>query len=135
MLAPPLSVFDLQPSALTRPFWDACKQGRLTYQRCKACGTAFFRPEIACPACLSQDWEWRDSSGQGSLYSFSVSHRAPTPAFKAPFIFAAVDLDEGWSMFSNVVGLEPEAARIGMRLKVIFHPVSDDLTLPLFQPA
>jgi uncharacterized OB-fold protein len=46
-----------------------------------------------------------------------------------------VDLDEGWSMFSHLVGLEIEEARIGMRLKVTFHKVSDELTLPLFAPA
>ena len=135
MLEPPLHHFEMQPSALTRPFWDATKAGKLTYQRCTACGGAFFRPEIACPSCLSQAWSWEESAGRGTLYSFSVSHRAPTPAFTAPFIFACVDLDEGWSMFSNLIGLNPEDAGIGMPLQVTFHPVSDELTLPLFKPA
>ena len=133
ILEPSLSVLDLQASVLTRPFWDAARQGRLTFQRCKACGQPFFRPEIACPHCLALDWAWEDSAGLGTLYSFTVSHRAPTPAFKAPFIFAAIDLDEGWSMFSNVIGLEPDAAWIGMRLKVRFQDVSGE-ALPLFEP-
>ena len=135
MLEAPLKHFDFPATWLTRPFWDACKQGRLTYQRCDDCGKAFFRPEVACPHCLSQAWTWRDSAGLGTLYSFSVSHRAPTPAFTAPFVFAAVDLDEGYSMFSNLIGLEIDDAKIGMRLQVVFHPLSDEMTLPLFRPA
>jgi len=135
MLEPPLSHFDLQPSYLTQRFWDAARDGRLLYQHCSSCGKAFFRPEIACPHCHSQAWTWEESRGLGTLYSFSVSHRAPTPAFKAPFVFAAVDLDEGWSMFSNLVGLELDQVSIGMRLKVTFQAVSDSLTLPLFTPA
>ncbi len=135
MLEAPLKHFDLPATYLTRPFWDACKDGRLTYQRCSDCGKAVFRPEVACPHCLSQALTWQESKGLGVLYSFSVSHRAPTPAFTAPFIFAAIDLDEGYSMFSNLVGLEPEVAAIGMRVQVVFHKVSDTLTLPLFEPA
>jgi len=135
MLEPALSHFDLQPSYLTRPFWDAAKAGRLIFQRCSGCAKPFFRPEVACPHCFSRAWAWEESSGRGTLYSFSVSHRAPTPAFTAPFIFAAVDLDEGWSMFSHLVGLELDDARIGMPLQVVFHKVSDDMTLPLFKPA
>ena len=135
MLEAPLSYFEQPPTELTRPFWDACKDGRLTYQRCDDCGKPFFRPEIACPHCLSQAWTWRDSAGQGTLYSFSVAHRSPTPAFSAPFVFALVDLDEGYSMFSNLIGMEIDDVRIGLRLQVVFHPVSDELTLPLFRPA
>jgi len=135
MLEPPLKHFLLPATALTKYFWDACREGRLTYQRCDECGAAFFRPEIACPHCLSRNWNWRESKGAATLYSFSVSYRAPTPAFAAPFIFAVVDVDEGYSMFSNLVGLEIDAAKIGMRLKASFHAVSDEMTVPLFRPA
>ena len=135
ILEPPASLIDLQLSTLTRPFWEAAAEGRLIFQRCEACGKPFFRPEIACPHCLSQAWAWEESQGLGSLYSFSVSHRPPTPAFKPPFVFAAVDLDEGFSMFTNLVGLEPDAPVIGMRLKAVFHPLEGGLALPLFAPA
>lgn len=134
MLEPPLKHFALPATALTKHFWDACKGGKLAYQRCNDCGKAFFRPEIACPHCLSQNWSWQQSKGLGTLYSFSVSHRAPTPAFTAPFIFAIVDLDEGYSMFSNLVGLEMGEAKIGMRLQVTFRAVTGGMTLPLFRP-
>lgn len=135
MLEAPLSVFDLKPSSLTRAFWDAAREGRLLVQECNACGKKFFRPEIACPHCRAQDWRWVESSGRGKVYSFSVLHRAPSPAFKAPFIFAAIELDEGWTMFSNLIGIEIDDAAIGMPVQVTFHKMSDELTVPLFRPA
>ena len=135
MLEAPVHDYEVKATELTRPFWDAVREGRLIVQRCSACEKTFFRPEVACPHCFSTKWRWVESSGRGTLYSLSIVHRAPSPAFKAPFIFAAIDMEEGWTMFSNVIGLEPEAARIGMRLKVSFEHPSDMLSLPLFRPA
>src|SRR5271155_333954 len=109
MLQPPLTEFDLRPTELTGPFWDAAAEHRLIVQRCSRCEACFFRPEIACPHCLSQEWRWVGSSGRGSVYSFSVVHRPPTRAFTAPFVFAIIELVEGFTMFSNIVGLEPDA--------------------------
>ena len=133
-LEPPVTDYEVKPSELTRPFWDAVDAGRLIVQRCSACEKTFFRPEVACPHCFSTEWRWVDSSGKGTLYSFSVVHRAPSPAFTAPFIFAAIDMEEGWTMFSNVIGLEPDQARIGMKLQVSFERPSEDFALPLFRP-
>ena len=135
MLEAPLATFALTPTPLTQPFWDAARAGKLLVQHCRACAKRFFRPEIACPHCRARDWEWVESSGKGTLYSFSVMHRSPSPAFKAPYIFAAIEMDEGWNLFSNLIGLEIDAAQIGMAVEVCFHPLSDTLTVPLFRPA
>jgi hypothetical protein len=135
MLEAPVKDYEVKASELTRPFWDAVREGRLIVQRCSACGKTFFRPEVACPHCFSTEWRWVESSGRGTLYSFSVVHRAPSPAFQAPFIFAAIDMEEGWTMFSNVIGIAPDEAKIGMKLMVSFEHPSDTLSLPLFRPA
>ncbi|MGE0742399.1 MAG: Zn-ribbon domain-containing OB-fold protein [Hyphomonadaceae bacterium] len=135
MLEPPLTTYDLRPTELTQPFWDAARAGKLLVQHCRACARKFFRPEIACPHCRSREWDWVESNGRGKLYSFSVMHRSPSPAFKAPFIFAAIEMEEGWSLFSNLIGLDIDEAAIGMPVEVCFHAVSDDLTVPLFRPA
>lgn len=134
MLEPPLATYALTPTPLTQPFWDAAKRQKLLVQHCSSCSKKFFRPEIACPHCRSRAWEWVESSGKGQLYSFSIMHRSPSPAFKAPFIFAAIEMDEGWTLFSNLIGLEIDEAQIGMPVEVCFHVLSDDLTVPLFKP-
>ena len=121
-------------SELTRPWWEACRAGRLLLPRCKDCGKHFFRPEVACTHCFSLDWEWIEASGRGTLYSYSEVHRAPVPGFKTPVTFAIVDLEEGPAMFSNVVECAPDRLRIGMQLQVVFDQLTTEVTLPKFRP-
>ena len=121
-------------SELSRPWWEASREERLLLPHCKECGKHFFRPEVACTHCFSLNWEWVEASGQGTLYSFSEIHRPPVPGFRTPVIFAIVDLDEGPAIFSNVVDCSPDELKIGMRLKVTFDKLTDEITLPKFRP-
>ena len=120
---------------LTRPFWDACKEGRFLIPRCNSCGQHFFRPEVACTHCFSTEWQWVGASGRGSLYSYSIVHKAPAPGFKTPLVLAVVELEEGCFMFSNLIGCEHADIRIGMRLQVSFDNVAPGVDLPRFRPA
>lgn len=120
---------------LTRPWWDACREGVLLLPKCRACGRHFFRPEVACTHCFSLDWEWVEATGHGTLYSYTEIHRAPVPGFKTPAVFAIVELEEGVTMFTNVVQCAPERLRIGMPLKVVFEPLTAEISLPKFEPA
>jgi uncharacterized OB-fold protein len=123
-----------EPSPLSAPFWAACGEHRLTVQYCEACQTRIFTPEPVCPACLNRELSWVDSPGTGTVYSFSVVHRSLHPALPAPYVVAVIDLDDGWSMVSNVVGMEPSALRGGERVGVTFDDVTAGVTLPLFAP-
>ncbi len=71
------------------------------------------------------------------MYSFSVVHRAPSPAFKAdvPYVVAIVKTDEGPHLLSRVVGVSPDAVKIGMRLKVSMQKAPEDVSLPVFSSA
>lgn len=106
------------PSRLTQPFWDGLREGRLLVQRCGACGKYVFRPEVACTRCLSRDLSWVQSSGRGSLYSYSVVHRAPAPDVAVPYVIVVVAIDEGWYLMSNLVGADSVELRAGLRLRV-----------------
>jgi uncharacterized protein len=119
---------------LTRPFWDATAQGRLLLPRCNDCGQHFFRPEVACTHCFAVNWRWVEASGRGSLYSYSIVHKAPAPGFVVPLVLAVVELDEGPFMFSNLVRCEHTDIRIGMRLQVQFDEVARGIHLPRFHP-
>ena len=122
-------------TALTRPFWDAAAEGRYLLPRCNACDKHFFRPEVACPHCFATDWRWVEASGRGTLYSYSIVHKAPAPGFAVPLVFAVVELDEGPCVFSNIVGCTHDDIRIGMRLQVQFDAVAPAIHLPRFHPA
>jgi uncharacterized OB-fold protein len=121
-----------EPSALTEPFWDAARRHVLVRPRCNACGRSFFVPQAVCTRCLSRDWAYAPSSGRGAVYSATVGHRAPYAGIEAPFHLAIVDLDEGWSMLTNLIEPGDRSVPIGTRVAVAWIDVDDDYTHPVF---
>ena len=121
-----------EPSWLTRPFWAAANEHRLVRPVCDRCGQSFFTPQIACPRCASESWTWTESSGHGTVYSCTTVHRAPQEGFATPYVVAIVDLDEGWSMLTNIVGTDALLATIGSPVKVAWTQIDEQLTLPTF---
>lgn len=117
-------------------YWAAVRRRELVFQQCSECGRFRFYPRSVCPSCLSEKFEWRNSLGRGTVYSFTVIHRAPTPAFRdrVPYVLALIDLPEGVRMMSNVIGCDPARVRIGMPVTVDFEEVSDEISLPVFRP-
>lgn len=129
--------FDLPtPDAETQPFWDGARDGKLLIRRCGACGEAHFYPRPFCPKCWSDDVRWEEASGGATLYTWSVVHRNDLPPFgdRVPYVAAAVDLDEGPRMLTNVVGCEFDALTVGLPLEVSYQAISDDVTIPVFRP-
>jgi len=124
-----------QPTALSRPHWDACREGVLLVQRCAQCATYVFIPQPCCTNCQSAELKWVPSSGRGRVYSYSVVHRAPRPQFKVPYIVAVIELQEGWYMLSNVLECPMDDVAIDLAVTVRFKPINDDITLPYFVPA
>jgi uncharacterized protein len=119
-------------SQLSLPFWQGCQAEELRYQRCGACGVANFPPTEHCRQCLSTELQWAKSGGLGEIYSWTVVYRPVTPEFEPPYAPAIITLDEGYQMLTNVVGVAPEELAIGMRVRVRFHAVGPDVTLPYF---
>ena len=98
-----------EPTPLSEPYWDALKQGRLTFQRCRACSHAWLPPRAECPECLAAGWDWAEASGKGRVISWVIYHHAYHAAFKEklPYNVALVELDEGPRLVTNIVN--PEA--------------------------
>ena len=120
-----------------RPFWDAAKQGKLVYQRCKDCGTNVFYPRIACINCFSDNLEWVESSGKGRVYTYTVVESNPPSAFISdlPFVIAIVKLEEtGVQMLSNIVDCDPYEVECDMPVEVVFEKLNDEIALPKFKP-
>jgi uncharacterized OB-fold protein len=124
-----------QPSSLSLPYWEAAGRGELLYMRCDRCGTPFFPPAEACIHCQAEEVAWQRSTGLAAVYSYTVLHAAPSAGFPTPTVLAIVDVEEGYSMFTNVVGCPPADVRIGMAVEVDFEPLTESITLPVFRPA
>ena len=124
------------PEHDSEPFWKATAEHRLTYQTCDDCATVVFYPRQHCPSCGSPNVSWRDSSGLGAVYTFSVVRQNRSSAFRdlVPYVVAWIDLDEGFRLMSNVVDTNPNDVKVGMRVRVQWED-HDGLALPLFAPA
>ncbi|HVL80562.1 MAG TPA: Zn-ribbon domain-containing OB-fold protein [Actinomycetota bacterium] len=119
------------PDALTAPWWEATSEERLLVQRCGSCGNAQHYPRSLCTKCWSADLAYVESPGEGEVYSYTVVHRSPHPAFAAPYTVALVRLDEGPVILTNIVGGE---VGCGSRVRVVWEDLSDGRKLPLFTP-
>ena len=129
------------PDLETTPYWDATREGKLLIKECRACGRAFFYPRNHCPTCWSTDTVWREASGRGTVYTFTVVFQNDLPPFRdrVPYAIAIVELEEGVRMTSNIEGIVPEDVRCGMPVQVAFREEQrgedDTVSIPVFRPA
>jgi hypothetical protein len=133
--APRFDLPTIEPES--RPFWDAAKEGRFLIQRCEACGAAQHYPRPFCAACWSDRVKWEEASGRGTLYTYSTVYVNDLPPFadRLPYVAAAVDLEEGPRIMTNIVGADPAELRVGMAVVVDFRALDDEITAPVFRPA
>ena len=122
--------------AESKGFWDACRQHELRVQKCRACGALRYYPRALCPSCLSADTEWVLTSGQGTVYTYTVTYQNQSPGFRdeLPYVLAYVELDEGVRLLTNIVGCAPERVAVGMRVSVVFDDMTPEISLPKFTP-
>lgn len=124
------SMHELQPDQQYRAYLAV---GRFMIQRALLSGAYFFYPRVLEPASGSEQWEWVEASGLGTVYSTTVV-RVRRPA--ADYNVALIDLAEGPRMMSRLIGVPPEEVRIGMQVRariqdiegvpaVVFEPLAD----------
>jgi uncharacterized OB-fold protein len=120
---------------LNTPFWTGGEHGELRFWRCQACGYWLHPPGLRCPSCLSKELAVEAASGTATLHTFTVNHQAFMPGPELPYVIAIVELPEqtGLRLTTNLVGVAPGDAAIGMPVEVTFEH-HDDVWLPLFRP-
>lgn len=127
----------MKPSPYVTPesetFWEGCKSGKLLYQVCKQCGHKQFYPRVHCVLCGGEELAWAESSGMGTIRTFTVVYRAPSASFKVPYALALVEVEEGFTMMSNILGAGPEELTIGKRVVVDFEQGVDGMVIPQFR--
>lgn len=122
-------------NADSKPYWEGARAGRLLLQHCKDCGHVQFPPRHICVTCWSDHLDWTESSGRGTIESFTIVHRAPLPEFRSqvPYVVATVLLEEGPRMVTNVVGPGALDVAIDNSVSVVFEPDHAGRVLPQFQ--
>jgi hypothetical protein len=55
------------------PFFEAATKGKLLVKFCNDCGQYHHYPRALCPFCFSDKTEWKEATGAGTIYSYSVT--------------------------------------------------------------
>lgn len=121
-----------------RPYWEALKQGELRLQKCSGCGHIRFPVRWICPQCLGEQSTWAKMSGLGTVESFIWYFERPAaiPDFslEAPYNVAAVRVDEGTVLLSNVLSVKFGGLAVGDRVTATFDTLDDGWKILRFVP-
>ena len=120
-----------QPSGF---FWTSGADGRLRFLRCADCAYLIHPPAPYCPRCHSRDNAPTAVSGRGAVHSFTVNHQ-PWDGVGDTYVIGLVAIDEqpDVRLTTNIVDVDPDDVRIGMRVEVVFED-RDPVFLPMFRP-
>ncbi len=79
---------------------------------------------------------WREASGHGVIYSFTIIHQNKSPEFinDTPYNVALVQLEEGPRMLSSIVDIAPADLHVDLPVSVVFEKVTESISLPRFRP-
>lgn len=122
---------------VTRPWWDATREGRLIIQHCDGCGHFQHYPRRICTGCGATDrLGWREVGGVATVDGCTVIHRSPRPDVAAPYLVARVRLAEGPVILANLVdtrgGLDDPDSLVGAGVELRWRELADGRKLPVF---
>ena len=123
------------PDALSKPFWDACNQGKLLVQYCTVCDWRQFPPEPTCRKC---GWNfhltWLETSGRGVILDYSVTYDTRILALQPdlPFnnVIVALEEDPGIKFHSNLPGVPVDEVPVGAKVQVEFLELEPGVKIP-----
>jgi len=122
------------PHNFTLPFWDGAREGKLLLQYDPDAGKYQFYPRPISVFSGRRNLEWREASGKGTVYTYTVSHKAPPPLrHVTPFVVVTVELFEGVRIMTNLINCSLEEVRIGMPVRLAWVKAGD-INFPVFEP-
>ena len=130
-----------EPTPVSQPFWDALAQHRIRVQYSPSLRRYVFYPRTLAPGTLADDLEWREIDGAGTLYTYTVARRPTGPPWATgqgavPQLPAVVQWDAGPRVSTELVDVDPDDIRIGMRVEPVFYDLPETgITLLKYRPA
>ena len=117
------------PDDLSKPFWDAVNEKRLSVQNCTACDRLQYPPRQTCLSCGSdEELEWDDVEGKGHISTYIViedgrlNRRMPDQPYNLALI--TLDQDTSVNFYSNLPGILPYDVPVGAAVYVVFEEVA-----------
>jgi uncharacterized protein len=118
-----------------RAYWEGTTRGVVVLQRCDDCSSVIWIPRAICPVCWRQNLSTFESSGKGTVYSWTRTAKGLAEYRDAgPYLLAYVELDEGPRVMTNLVGFDGDPD-VGAPVKAVFDKVNEKASLLRFSPA
>ena len=100
-------------------FVEGMKQGRLMYTQCKRCGAKYFPPQVDCPKCKTSDVEWRETSTEGELITWTVINVKPASFFHhSDYVVGIVKVSDSFNV-TAWIDADPKALKPGMKMRLV----------------
>lgn len=123
-----------KPMNFNKPFWDGAKDKKFLLQYDPEAKKYQFHPRALSIHTGKQNLEWREASGKGKVYAFTITYRPPAPITDVePYIVASIDLDENVRMLANVVNCANDEIKTGMPVRLVWVQAGE-FNYPAFEP-
>ena len=119
----------------SKPYWDATREKKLVIQYDPVAGKYQHFPRPVSLYTGKRNLEWREVSGKGEIFSFTIARRTREP-FQGhePFYIATVTLDVGVNVMANVIHCDTADMRVGLKVKPYWAPLPNGTHLLMFEP-
>ncbi len=137
MSTPPSGLPTHEPTVTieTEPYWNGLAEGVVRLPHCGSCDSIIWYPRAVCPGCGTTELDWRELSGKGTIYSFSIARRTPGSWGKvAPYVLAYVELVEGPRVMTNIINTDPDSLQCGQSVRAVFDPTPEGMAVLRFEP-
>ena len=110
-------------------FQSLLNEKKLMAAQCQDCQEVFLPPRPLCTSCFSDNLEWIEVLGEGTLAAFTVVHIAPTGMLNAgygrenPYCSGIVRMTNGQMISAQILDVDmgdPESIQIGTALEAVF---------------
>lgn len=126
-----------EPDWDDRDYWAHCANRELKFQACGECGIVRHPPRPMCGNCQSTKVKWVPAPDEGEIYSYNVVHYVSHPAVttKVPYVGALIEFEglPGVRLVTNITDVDPAKVKIGMRAKLYWDDIGDDMFIPRFR--
>ncbi|MFT4613007.1 MAG: putative OB-fold protein [Bacteroidia bacterium] len=116
-------------------WWEMADEGKLGIQRCLGCNTLRHPPRPMCNLCHSLAWDAVESSGKGTICSYTILTHPKFPGYDYPLVIILVDLKEGTRVTSQLVDCSPDQVDFDLAVEMIIQTDPDGFSLPVFKLA
>jgi uncharacterized protein len=121
--------------SFSKAYWDATREKKLLLQYDPHSKRYQHYPRPVGIATGHTAMEWREVSGRGEIFTFTIARRTREPfAGNEPFYIVMVTLNEGVNVMANMVHCMQDRMKIGLRVKPYWAPLPNGTHLLMFAP-